>query len=69
MQGLEIEDQVQLANILKQSVQRLDVDLDEIDQGQRRLGRRGYDDEVESRIVSICYKRWHIVRRRGRGGV
>ncbi|PNY29958.1 Frataxin [Tolypocladium capitatum] len=50
---LKVEYEVQLAHVLKQPVQGLDVDLYQVDQGERRLGRRRYHDEVEGRIVAV----------------
>lgn len=67
MQGLEVEDEVELAHVLEQLVERLDVDLDEVQQGQRRLGRRRDDDEVQGRVVAVRDERRHVVvRLRGR---
>ena len=68
VQGLEVEDQVQLAHILEQLVQRLDVDLDQVEQRQRRLGRRRYYNEVQSRIVAVGDERGDVVVR-FRGGM
>lgn len=56
VQRLEVEDEVQLAYILKQLIQSLDVDLYQIDQGERGLGRGGDDDEVEGRVVAVCHE-------------
>src|SRR5690606_38531433 len=60
MKGLEVENQVQLADILEQSIKRFDKHLDEIQQSERTLGRRGYHDEVERRVVAISNERWGI---------
>lgn len=74
MQALKVEDEVQLAHILEQLVQRLDVDLDQVDQGERRLGGRGDDDEEERRVVPVRHQRGDVVvllvarRVRGSGG-
>jgi hypothetical protein len=67
MQGLEIEDQIQLADILKQAVQGLDIDLDEVDQGQRALGAGAYDDEIQRGIVAVGDEGRDVVVRCGRG--
>lgn len=53
VQRLEIENQVQLAHILKQPVQRLDKHLDQIQQRQRRFRRRADQDKVQRRVVSV----------------
>lgn len=66
VQRLKVEDQIQLAHILKQPVQGLDVDLDQIDQREGRLGRGGDDDEVEGRVVAVGDERGDVV---GGGGV
>lgn len=74
MQRLEVEDEIQLADILKQLIQRLDVYLYQVDQRERRLRRRRDDDEVERRIMAVRHQRRHVallfrrsVRRAGRG--
>lgn len=54
MQCLEIEDEVQFADILEEAVKGLYEDLDEVEKGKRRFGGSGYDDEVECRVVAIC---------------
>lgn len=61
VQALEVEDEVQLAHVLEQLVQRLDVHLDEVDQGEGRLGGRGDDDEEERRVVPVGHERGHVV--------
>lgn len=53
MQRLEVEDEVQLAHVLEQAVQRLDEDLDQVEQGERRLGGGADDDEVQRRVVAV----------------
>lgn len=62
MKRLEAEDQVQLADILKEPVKSFNEDLDEVDQSERRLGRRRYENEVKSRVVSVCDLGRHIRR-------
>jgi hypothetical protein len=67
VQRLEVEDEVKLAHVLEQAVQRLDVNLDDVDEGQRRLGRRRDDDEVQRRVVPVRHERRDVVvRLRGR---
>jgi len=61
MQRLKIEDQIQLAHILEQSIQRLDIHLYQIDQRQRALGARADDDEVEGRVVAVGDQRGNVV--------
>lgn len=63
VQGLEVEDEVQLADVLEQLVQRLDVHLDQVQQGQGRLGGRRYDDEVQRRVVAVRHEGRHVVVR------
>lgn len=46
MKGLKIENEVQFANILEQAVEGLYIHLDQVEQGERRFGRCGNDDEV-----------------------
>lgn len=53
MQRLKIENHIQFADILKQTVQSLDEDLDEVEQGQGRFGGGGDDDEVERCVVAV----------------
>lgn len=65
MQRLEIEDQIQLADVLEQPIQSLDIDLDEVDQGQRALGAGADDDEVQRGIVAVGDERGDIVVRGG----
>ncbi|POR38902.1 Frataxin-like protein, mitochondrial [Tolypocladium paradoxum] len=66
VQRLEVEDEVQLAHVLEKLVQGLDVDLYQVDEGERRLGRRRYYDEVEGRIVAVGDERGHVVLLLGR---
>jgi hypothetical protein len=61
VQALKVEDEVQLAHVLEQLVQRLDVDLDEVDQGEGRLGGRRDDDEEERRVVPVRNQRGDVV--------
>lgn len=61
VQCLKVEDEVELAHVLEQAVQRLDVHLDNVDQGQRRLGRRRDDDEVQRRVVAVRYEGRDVV--------
>ena len=67
MQGLKVEDEVQLAHVLKQFVQGLDVDLYQVDQGERGLGRGGDDDEEQGRVVTVGDEGGDVVVRLGRG--
>lgn len=65
MQGFEAKDQIELADILEQSIEGLNKDLDEVQQGKRRLGRGGDQNEVECSVVSVGDLGRRI--RRGRG--
>lgn len=58
--GLKVEDEVELADVLKKTVKRLDVDLDEVHEGERGLGGSGDDDEVERRIVAVGDERRRV---------
>ena len=69
MQSLEVEDQVQLTYILKQAIQGLHKHLDEIEEGKRRLGGCGDEDEVEGCVVAVGYYRRGVRGRSGRGRV
>ena len=60
MQSLEAEDQVKLTDVFEESVQRLDEDLNEVDQGKRGFGRRRDEDEVKGRVMSICDLRRYV---------
>lgn len=53
MHRLEAKDEVQLTDVFEEAVQRFDENLDQIDQGERRLGGRGDHDEGQSRICSV----------------
>lgn len=61
VQALKVEDEVQLAHVLEQLVQRLDVHLDQVDQGQRRLCGGRDDDEEERRVVPVRHERGDVV--------
>lgn len=61
VQALEVEDEVELAHVLEELVQRLDVHLDQVDQGERRLGGRGDDDEEKRRVVPVRHQRGDVV--------
>jgi len=68
MQRFEIEDEVELAHILKETVEGLYEDLDEIEEGERRFGRGGDDDEVEGCVVAVGDERGGVVVGGGGGG-
>lgn len=51
--GLVVEDEVQLAHILKAAVQRLHKDLDEVQDAQLRLTAVDHEAEVERRVVPV----------------
>lgn len=53
VKGLEVEDQIQLAHVLKQHVERLHEHLDQVQQAQRRLERVRDDDEVQGGVVAV----------------
>lgn len=61
MQRLEVENEVELADVFEQSVKCLNEDLYEVEEGKRRFGGGTDDDEVEGGIVTICYKRRGVV--------
>lgn len=70
MERFKVEDEIELADILEQPIEGLDVHLDQVDQRKRRFGGGRDDDEVESRIMSVGHERGYIVvllRRRMRG--
>lgn len=50
---LKVEDEVELADVLEQPVERLDINLDQVDQGERGLGGCRDDDKVECGIVAV----------------
>lgn len=69
MQCLEIEDQIELADILEQAIERLNEDLDQIEQRERRLGGGGNYYEVQGCVVAVGYEgRRVVVGRRGSAG-
>lgn len=68
MQGLEIENQIELADVLEKAVKGLDEDLNEVEQREWRLSRGGDDDEVECCVVAIGDERGRVVVRGGGGG-
>ena len=55
MQRLKVENQVQLADVLKEAVEGFDEDLDEVEEGERGFGRGGDEDEVEGCVMAISY--------------
>lgn len=61
MKCFEVEDQVELAHVLEETIQRLDEDLYEVEEGERRLGGRADDDEVEGRVVAVGYEGGGVV--------
>lgn len=67
VEGLKVEDEVELADVLKEAVEGLNVDLDEVEQSQGALGRGGDDNEVEGGVVAVGDERGDVVvRLRGR---
>src|SRR5690349_1296481 len=68
MQRFEVEDEVELADIFKEAVERLHEDLDQIEKGEGRFGGGAYDDEVEGSVVSVGDERRRVVVLGG-GGV
>lgn len=70
MQRLKVENQIQLADILKQPVQRFDVYLNQIDEGERGLSGGRNDDEIEGGVVTVRNEGGDVVVwfRRGGGG-
>lgn len=50
--AVRVEDEVQLADVAEALVQRLDEDLDEVEDGQFGLGGVAAEDEVESGEVT-----------------
>lgn len=67
MQSLEIKDQIQLADILEQPIESLHIDLYQIYKRQRRFGRGGDDDEVQSSVVAVGDEGGDVVGSRGGG--
>ncbi len=72
MQRLKVEDEIQLADVFKQAVERLDEDLNQVEQGERGFRGRGDQDEVEGRVVAVGDEGGGVVVglgwARGRGG-
>jgi hypothetical protein len=68
MQCFEVEDEVELAHILKEAVEGLHEDLDEIKEGERRFGRGRNDDEIQGCIVAVGDERGGVVVGCGGGG-
>ena len=56
MEGLEVEDKVELADVLEEFIEGLDVDLDEVEEGEGGLGRGRDDDEIERRVVAVGHE-------------
>lgn len=54
MQRLEVENQIQLADVFEQAVEGLDEDLDQVEQSEGGFRGRGYEDEVEGCVVAVC---------------
>ena len=54
MQRFKVENQIQFADILKQSVEGFNEDLDQVEQCEGGLSGRGDHDEVEGCIVAVC---------------
>ena len=57
MQRLKTKNEIQLADVGKEAVQRFDKDLNEVDEREGGLGRRADEDEVQRRIVAVGYER------------
>ncbi len=55
MQCLEVEDQVQLAHVLKQPIECFDENLDQVEESERGLCGSGDEDEIESCVVTVGY--------------
>lgn len=53
MHSLEIENQIQLADVVEQAVKGLDEDLDKVEESEGGFGGGADKDEVEGRIVPI----------------
>jgi hypothetical protein len=53
MQRLKIKDQIQLTHIFKQPIERLYINLYQIDERQRGFRARRDDDEVKRRVVAV----------------
>ena len=50
---LDVEDEIELAHILEALVERLDEDLDQVEDAELTLGRVDGEHEVESRVVPV----------------
>lgn len=61
VQRLKVEDEVQLAHVFKEAIQRLDIDLYQVDERERGLGRRRYYDEVKGSVMPVRDQRWYVV--------
>ena len=61
MECLEVEDQIQFADIFEEGIESFDEDLDEIEKGERGFGRGRDEDEIEGRIVPVCDQGGSIV--------
>ena len=61
MQGLEVENQIQFANIFEEPVERFNKDLDQIEKGEWRFCGSRDEDEVEGCVVPVCYQRRSII--------
>ena len=53
MHSLEIENQIQLANIVEQHVQGLDEDLNKVEKSEWGFGGGADEDEVEGCVVTV----------------
>ncbi len=60
VQRLEVEDEVELAHVLEEPVERLDEHLDQVEQRQRRLGRRADENEVQRCVVPVRDERRRV---------
>ena len=67
MQSFVIEYQVQLAYVLKQSIQGFDKDLHEVKKCEGRLGRGADENEVEGGVMPVGDQGWGVAGRGGRG--
>lgn len=54
MHSLEIEYQIQFADIVEQAVEAFDEDLDEVEEGEGRFGGGADEDEVKGCVMPIC---------------
>lgn len=53
MQGLEVEDEVEFADVIEAGVEGFDEDVDEVEQGEGGFGGGGDEDEVEGGVVAV----------------